>query len=254
MINVSIIGSGNAAFHLCQAFTQAKGIEVLQVFSRDRASAHFPETVEFVHDYKDLATADVYVIAVSDDVVNKVSEQLPFEDRLVAHTSGSVEIDALTAKNRRGVFYPLQTFSKNRIVDFKQVPVCVEAESPSDLKTLTTLAKAVSGHVHIINSEQRKALHLAAVFVNNFTNHLYNLGSDLCEQHGVPFEVLHPLIKETAQKIASLSPKDAQTGPARRNDQKTIEKHLALLSEEKHREVYQLLTESIQQHYGRKEL
>ncbi len=254
MINVCIIGSGNVAFHLHQAFTRSKAIEVLQIFSRGPAAIQSADKVRIIDDYKDLTVADIYVIAVSDDAVPGVAKLLPFQDRLVVHTSGSVPLDALADKNRRGVFYPLQTFSKERALDLNKVPVCVEAERPEDLKTLSSLAKSISDNVHFIDSGQRKALHLAAVFVNNFVNHLYQIGSRLCERHNIPFEVLQPLIKETAQKIVSLSPEDAQTGPARRNDQKTIEKHLALLSEEKHKEVYQLLTETIQLHYGRKEL
>lgn len=139
----------------------------------------------------------------------------------------------------------LQTFSKEKEVDFSEVPFCIETADEKDRKLLEKAAKSIGKKVYTINSEQRKAIHIAAVFVNNFTNHLYKMGKDLCEEHRIPFEVLHPLIKETASKIEILSPEKAQTGPAIRNDKKTIKKHLDLLNKAQQK-IYKVLTKSIQ--------
>ena len=138
----------------------------------------------------------------------------------------------------------LQTFSKDKKIDFSAVPFCLEAENNEDYLILEKVARTIGVKIYSVNSEQRKALHIAAVFVNNFTNHLYTIGNDICEKHQVPFEILQPLIQETSEKIKTLSPKKAQTGPAIRNDKKTIKSHLELLSKEQ-QEIYKLITQAI---------
>jgi len=153
------------------------------------------------------------------------------------------------------VFYPLQTFSKAAEVDFTQVPICIEAlNNKADLPILKKLAKAIGSESHKVNSDQRAALHLAAVFVNNFTNQIYRLAHEITESQGAEFDILKPLIKETARKLDDLSPYMAQTGPAIRNDKKTIKKHLKLLKNKHHKNIYELLTSSIQHTHGRKKL
>ena len=139
----------------------------------------------------------------------------------------------------------LQTFSKDKTIDFSEVPFCLEAENEKDYQLLVKLAKSIGKKTYNVNSEQRKALHVAAVFVNNFTNHLYKIGNDICKENNVPFEILQPLIKETAAKIEELSPEKSQTGPAIRNDKKTIKNHLDLLNKEQEI-IYKILTKSIQ--------
>lgn len=244
MIKVILLGSGNVATHLFQAFSKANGVEVVQVFSRT-ISKDFPETLQ-TSDYKEINAADVYIICVSDSAISSVSSQLSFENRLVVHTSGSTDINVLDSKNRKGVFYPLQTFTKNKSVDFSQIPICIETEVLTDFEIIEKLAKSVSNSVYLINGNQRKALHVSAVFVCNFTNHLYTIGNTICEENNIPFEILQPLIEETAEKIKSLSPSESQTGPAVRNDQKTIEKHIDFLTNENQKEIYKILTKSIQ--------
>ena len=247
MIKVIIIGSGNVAQHLIQAFAKSKKIDVAQVFSRQKeAVSHLIDSEKITSDFNNLAQADLYIIAVSDDAIAAVSSQLPFENRFVVHTSGSVSIDALDKKNRNGIFYPLQTFSKKAEVDFSQIPLCLESQKEPDLEFLKKVAELISHKVYEINSEQRKALHVAAVFVNNFTNHLYQIGNEICLENNVPFEVLKPLIQETAKKILTLSPQEAQTGPAIRNDKQTIASHLDFLLDENQKNIYQILTQSIQ--------
>jgi len=250
MIQVSIIGSGNVAQHLIIAFLKAQNsgaeIELVQVYSRQLESvAHLVDSDKITNDFKCLTEVDVYIIAVSDDAIAYVSDQLPFKNRLVAHTSGSVAIEQLNTNNRKGVFYPLQTFSKNRSVHFNSIPLCLEAKNATDYQLLEKVAVTISSSIYPINSEQRKALHLAAVFVNNFTNHLYQIGNDICNEHQVPYEILKPLIQETAEKVMTLSPKNAQTGPAKRADKETIKLHLDFISDENQRKIYETLTQSI---------
>ncbi|MFE3868240.1 Rossmann-like and DUF2520 domain-containing protein [Flavobacterium sp. LS2P90] len=256
MTKVIIIGSGNVAQHLIAAFQKSQNmgteIDLIQVFSRQKESvSHLLDLKKITDDLATLEEADLYIIAVSDDAIAAVSSQIPFKNRLVVHTSGSIPLNALDDDNRKGVFYPLQTFTKNKEVDFKTIPICLESENATDFQLLEKVAKMISDKVFAINSEQRKALHVAAVFVNNFTNHLYQIGSEICQENQVPFEILKPLISETAQKIMVLSPEEAQTGPAKRNDSATIEAHKAFLSDENHLKIYKTLTQSIQ-HNGKK--
>lgn len=251
MISVVIIGAGNVATHLYKAFDRAETVTVNQWFNRNIDSLRsYKNSVDITDDLSQLKAADVYIIAISDDAVAKLSTQLPFENRLVVHTSGTVNIHDLDKKNRRGVFYPLQTFSKNAALDFASVPICIETIEKSDLKTLKTLASAIGSKSHKVNTNQRKSLHLAAVFVNNFTNQLYRVAHEITEEEGVEFEILKPLIVETAKKVQELSPYMAQTGPAKRNDKKTIKKHLEGLKNEQHIAIYELLTASIQKTHG----
>jgi predicted short-subunit dehydrogenase-like oxidoreductase (DUF2520 family) len=246
MVSIVIIGSGNVAQHLITAFLQSNEIELIQVFSRQKESvSHLISSDKIVSEYEEIKDADLYLIAVSDNAIADVSTKLPFENRLVVHTSGSMPMEILDSKNRRGVFYPLQTFTKNKPVDFKEIPICLEAENEKDFKTIETVAKTISSVVQSISSEQRKALHVAAVFVCNFVNHLYKIGNEICEENQLSFELLKPLIIETAQKIIHLSPENAQTGPAKRNDSETINTHLNFLSDENQKEIYKLLTKSI---------
>lgn len=249
MISVVVIGSGNVAQHLIRAFLQSDAIELIQVFSRQKESvSHLIPLDKIVSEYTEIKQATLYIISVSDNVIAEVSAQLPFKNRLVVHTSGSMPMEVLDTKNKRGVFYPLQTFTKNKPVNFKEIPICLEAELASDFTLLETVARSISSVVQSISSEQRKALHVAAVFVCNFVNHLYSIGNSICDENQLEFELLKPLIVETAQKIIHLSPENAQTGPAKRNDTATINTHLNFLSDENQKEMYKLLTKSILDH------
>ncbi len=251
MIKVSIIGSGNVAQHLIVALQNSvingTEMELIQVFARQKTTLyHLLDFNKITDDWSTLAEADLCIIAVSDDAIATVSEQIPYKNKLVVHTSGAISLEILASNNRKGVFYPLQTFTKNKAVDFKIIPICIESQNASDYQLLQKVAQSISDSVFAINSEQRKALHLAAVFVNNFTNHLYKIGNDICIENNVPFEILKPLIQETAEKIMRLSPNEAQTGPAIRNDIETINAHLSFLSDENQKNIYKILTQSIQ--------
>ena len=247
MIKVVIIGSGNVAQHLVQAFAKSKEIDVIQVFSRRKETiVPLLDSNKITSSYTDLAEADIYIIAVSDDAIAKVSSQLPFENRLVVHTSGSVPMDSLDKKNRKGIFYPLQTFTKGKEIDFREIPICLENENDTDFELLEKAAQSISNNVVKSNEKQRKALHISAVFVNNFVNEMYRISNEICDENKVSFEILKPLILETVNKVMTLSPKEAQTGPAKRNDIQTIQAHLDFLSNENHTTIYKILTQSIQ--------
>ena len=255
MIRITILGAGNVATHLFKAFNEADEITVNQWYSRNIKSIEpYKNEVEISDDISKIKPADVYILAVSDDAVSEVSKQLDFENRLVVHTSGSVVMYDIDKKHKRGVFYPLQTLSKDVDIDFADVPICIEALKKEDLKTLKLMAKAIKSKPHKVNSDQRRVLHLAAVFVNNFTNHIYRIAHEITESEGAEFDILKPLILETARKVQAISPYMAQTGPAMRNDRITIKKQLKAITNEHHKEIYKLLTKSIQQTHGRKKL
>ena len=255
MISVVILGAGNVATHLFKAFNKAENINVNQWYNRHLKSIDaYKNKVNVTDDLTQLKDADVYVIAVSDDAVSELTNEIPFENKLVAHTSGSLSVYDINKKHKRGVFYPLQTFSKDAEMDFKNVPICVETIKKNDYPLLKELAITIGSPVKKINSDQRRVLHLAAVFVNNFTNQLYRIGHEITESEGAEFDLLKPLIFETAKKVQGLSPYMSQTGPAKRHDKKTIKKHIKSLESEHHKAVYELLTASIQQTHGRKKL
>jgi len=256
MISVSILGAGNVGTHLMRAVQSAKNLNLVQWYSRNPKAVKFPiKDIEFCHDLERLKMADVYIIAVSDKAISDLSKQLPFENRLVVHTSGSVAMKHLDIKHRRGVFYPLQTFSLTSEVAFSEVPFCIETMQKEDTKFLKTLANEMGSPSYMINTEQRQALHLSAVFVNNFTNQMYRIAHELSDFKSINFEVLNPLILETAKKVQHISPYSAQTGPAKRNDQVTIKQHLRTLeSHPEYQSIYELLTNSIKHTHGFKKL
>jgi predicted short-subunit dehydrogenase-like oxidoreductase (DUF2520 family) len=250
MIKVTIIGSGNVAQHLIKAFIKSEvsstEVQLVQVFSRQVEKViHLIDESKICTQLTQLLEVDLYIIAVSDGAISEISKQIPHSNRLVVHVSGSVPLVALSNKNRKGVFYPLQTFTANKELDFSNVPICIETETEIDNQLLKNVAHCLSELVYEIDTVQRKALHVAAVFVNNFVNHLYKIGGDICDENGVPFDILYPLIQETANKIALLSPEKSQTGPAKRKDMATIESHLSFLENQNQKKIYQILTQSI---------
>ena len=250
MKNVVFLGFGNLNHHLCLALSQVEDVTVKQVYNRtpiDSVSKF--EEIQFTNDISSLKDADLYIIGIPDDAIKTFSESLPFKNKLVVHTSGGVAMGELSNNNRRGIFYPLQTFSKQKAIDFKNIPICIEAEHSEDLEILKAIGSTISENVVEISSEKRLKLHLAAVFVNNFVNYLYGIGNDILKEENLAFDLLKPLILETASKIENLTPQEAQTGPARRNDKKTIDKHVMLLQNSLHREFYELFTKALNNKY-----
>jgi len=249
-MNIVFIGSGNVATHLAIAF-KAMGADIIQVWSRDSRNAEILAAITKATPVKCWdsldQTADCYVIAVKDDAIAEVASHLQDVRGVVVHTSGATEMDVLKGTGTGyGVLYPLQTFSKTKVVDLKSVPFCIEADRSETFEKIAAMAHLLSESVAEVNSEQRRILHLAAVFACNFTNHLYDLSSKLLQQHQLKFDLLKPLILETAFKVQHTQPAEVQTGPAVRNDLLTLEKHLDLLEGSPHlQDIYQLLSDSI---------
>lgn len=249
-LSIDLIGSGNVATQLALALKE-RGVQVNCIYVRNPERASMLGSVLQVPvDYISAIpeTGPLMIMAISDDFIQQVSHSIP-TTRWVAHTSGAVSMETL-AQQERAVFYPLQTFSKLKKADWSSLPILIEASTQEFASKLEELAKQLSNNVRRINSQQRKQLHIAAVMVNNFTNHLYHLSEQLLEKNGMDLDLLKPLILETASKIEKLSPFDAQTGPAARKDVHTINEHLNLLSHNQElQELYAQLTKSILKHH-----
>lgn len=233
---------------------QQAGYGIVQVYSRTEASASalagklsvdYTVTVDAI-----CRDADMYIVALKDTALQELAGSLVRgrEHALFVHTAGSMPMDIWKEAVRYGVLYPMQTFSKQREVDFRTVLFFIEASSADDLRQLRELAGRLSPKVYEVNSEQRRYLHIAAVFACNFANHMYALSAELLEKHGIPFEVMLPLVDETARKVHELTPLQAQTGPAIRYDENVINKHLSMLEDEPSvRELYEKISRSIHQ-------
>jgi len=246
MVTITILGSGKVAHHLIGNILESDQLTLQQIYARNTNSVTdlVPEN-RVVNDIKALKPADIFIIAVSDISIEEVSSQIQIPNQFVVHTSGTIPMSAIQ-QQRKGVMYLLQSFSKDKELDFSSIPFCIEANHQKDFQLLEKIAVSFSERVYKISSEQRKAIHLAAVFVNNFSNHMFTMGEDICKEYQVPFEILKPLILETAHKIMHLSPLEAQTGPASRGDENTINQHLEMLTDPTKKEIYQLITKSIQ--------
>ncbi len=253
MNKIGIIGSGNVATHLGQALRK-KGYSISFVFSRsyNRAEALANNLgAKPINDLKAVNSQgdnDLILICVPDQAIAQTIEQIT-RDTPIAYTSGSVQLETVPERDYIGVFYPLQTFSKERAIDIESVPFLIEANSESFAESLHSLAGRLSNTVLSANSEKRYQLHIAAVMVNNFTNHLYSLAANHVEDHKINFDLLQPLIRETVNKLDYMRPEEAQTGPARRGDYKVIKQHLNSLSG-RTRAIYELLSESIKEKYN----
>lgn len=247
--SVAIIGVGRVANHIATTLYQ-EGLEISGVFGRktDLAQA-LAKKVEarVITDISKPIRADLILLAVSDDAIEGVGKQLSKSNKgIVAHTSGAVPMSELPADLRRGVFYPLQSFSIGKKIIWANVPFCIEAENDADLNALGDLAERISTKVYVLSSEQRKILHLAAIFANNFANLMYEFSDELLEDAGIDREIMHPLILETANKILMQRASESQTGPASRGDLDTIRMHREILGEDNiYRKVYDLLTTEI---------
>lgn len=252
-MKLTLIGSGNLGKQLYLEFLKHPSIELIQWMDRSATATTTPENIELINSIDGLKEADCYLLAVSDNSIEQLAVQLP-KEALIVHTSGSTGLNFVSETRRSGVFYPLQTFSKDRAVEFLNLPICIEASHEKDFFFLELLAKRLHASPLRINTQQRKTLHLAAVLVNNFTNHLLTQAAALCTSQKIPFELLQPLLLETVQKQEKLTPRQAQTGPALRKDQKTINRHLKLIENEDLEKIYKTLTASIQKFYENEKL
>ncbi|MBO5882249.1 MAG: DUF2520 domain-containing protein [Alistipes sp.] len=249
---VVIIGSGNVAEAFARALVACEGVVLRQVYSRNEARGRAVAAMagtEWCGSVEHIAPADLYIISVSDRAVAEVAASLNVPaEAIVVHTAGSVPMSAIPErKGGRGIIYPLQSFTSGRDVCLKGVPLFVEAESEDVRARIEDIASRISSRVEYADSERRRVIHLAGVFVNNFVNHLYAVGGDVLGREGLDFDILKPLIAETAAKaIASSDPRSVQTGPASRGDVAVVERHVAMLSDDEcKQQIYKQITESI---------
>lgn len=243
-----IIGSGNVAYHLAKASIQ-NGISIDQIFGRNEKELQkISSELNISYSTENLQDADLYIICVSDNSVDDVSKIIAKKDCLVAHTSGSLPKEILIGEYRKSSFYPLQTFSKTKNLDYKKIPFFIETENEEDQRILTDLASKISDNVMESTHEKRKYIHLTAVFACNFVNHLFARAKEISDAQEIPFDYFLPLINETVQKISEIEPKSAQTGPAVRKDKRILELHEQLLKDES-LEIYKTMNHSIKKMY-----
>ena len=250
-MKIVIIGSGNLATQLSLAFKSA-GKTIVQVCSRteehakelaDKIGCNYTTRIEEIRQ-----DADVYIFSVKDDALGSLLASVCHKrpNGLFLHTAGSMPMDIFRGHaSRYGVLYPMQTFSKNRKVDFREIPCFVEGSDEEVLSEIRLMAASISDYVVDCDSEKRKKMHLAAVLACNLTNHCYRLAERLLESEQIDFQLFLPLIEETARKVKDMSPKDAQTGPMVRYDQNVMQMQMSMLSDERTREIYRLMAESI---------
>lgn len=247
---IVLIGAGNVATHLGLTFLN-KGLIIEQVYSRTALSANTLaaklHAVPVIRIEEIMMGADLYIISVSDDAIGEIVKKFNFGETLVVHTSGTIPMEILKkCAGAYGVLYPLQTFSKDREIDFSTVPVLIEASDPQLEIALLDLGNLISARIQVCDSEKRKIIHLAAVFACNFSNHMYTLSEEILASKLLSFDLLRPLIFETARKVMHQNPRDAQTGPAFRNDQSVMETHLQLLAgDPEKQEIYKALSKQI---------
>ena len=245
-MNIILIGQGNVATNLHHAFA-LKGLRTRMVSSREGLDS--------------LPAADVYIYAVRDEALPQVVQKIAEESKMPTnthlrtalhlHTSGTMPISVFgDALPHAGVMYFFQTFSKAKLIDdFSQIPVFVEGKQIDDLSAIFTLAQTLTPRVYEASQHDRERLHVAGVFANNFTNHMYAIAADILKDTHIPFQVLLPLIDQTAEKIRHLSPHDAQTGPAKRRDEQVMNHHLSLLTTPEQKQLYTLISQMIMQNH-----
>lgn len=247
--SVVLIGAGNLAWHIGHAL-KILPVEIRQIFNRSNESGlrlAKSLNVPFVSNPQEIAGSDLYIVCVSDDAIADLFEHLkPFIQGIVVHTAGSVGMNVLSENNSYGVLYPLQTFSKDRPVDFRRVPLLIEGSDESTLKLIRQFAMNISENVQEVNSDDRALIHLAAVMASNFSNHLLDIAGEILAGKNIQLSLLEPLMQETIRKAFELTPGKAQTGPALRGNRKTIRHHIEMLSQwPEIQEIYRVLSESI---------
>lgn len=260
-LKIVLLGAGNVGFHLGKKL-YAVGLDVEQVYSRKIAKAkRLAKKIkcDAIQKIDDISTdADLYILAVPDSAIEKVaadlSKKIP-STKLVVHTSGATPSTVLKSYFKNyGIFYPLQTFSIEREIEFANIPTCVDSNLKKHRTLLEKLGKCISQNVYQINDKERAILHVAAVFVNNFSNNLFSIGEQITSKENLPFDILKPLIKETVEKISQHSPSQMQTGPAKRGDKITIQLHLEYLEKKfpEFIDVYQIITQNINSNFSKK--
>ncbi|WP_017258367.1 Rossmann-like and DUF2520 domain-containing protein [Pedobacter arcticus] len=249
-MRIAMLGAGNVATHLSKALIKS-GNPVVQVWSRNNQNAielALQIGANSIVDFKDInQEVELVIIAVNDDAILSIANQIPKrEGQIVVHTSGSTALSVLNTHSSSGVIYPIQTFSKDVDLDFKKIPLCIEGSDDETQKLLFNLAQKLCDSVNIVDSSARLTLHISAVFACNFTNYLFAIAQELLEKSSLSFDLIKPLIFETVNKIAINLPENVQTGPAKRNDEQIMAKHLDILrANPESQEVYRLISQNI---------
>lgn len=252
MLKIVVLGNGNVATQLCQSFEKNSEVLLLQNYNRSGMTilnCNVPTTSSI----SEIIKAEIYILAFNDEALNEL-EKFRDLDGLVVHTSGATDINVLKKFKNYGVFYPLQSFKKHIPINLSKVPIAYEANTKFNEKLLYKLAGTFTNpkNIHHLNSNQRLAVHTAAVFANNFSNLMYTMALELCNDFEIDFSILKPLIFETFAKLEAYLPNQIQTGPAIRHDNTTINKHLTLLKTEEQKIIYKTLTKAIQNYYEKK--
>jgi len=255
--HIVFIGAGNVATHLATAFQQS-GKTIDQIYSRSEYSAKKLANkigCSYTTNINELnLNSELYIVAVKDQVLPEILKKIKLKKKLIVHTSGLHTMNLLKkCSENYGIFYPLQTLTIKRKINTNAIPICIEANSKTNQELLSDLAYLFTKNVSIVDSEERKILHLAAVFACNYTNYLYSIAADILKNAKIPFNLLHPLIKETAEKAIETGPNEAQTGPAHRNDLKVIQSHKKMLKNKEQKNIYSLLSKSIIKKYFQKD-
>ncbi len=247
-MKINIIGGGNLATQFLKKLLQKTEVEICQWYSRSFKKLVTKNGINKINDLNYLKPVDINLLMVPDSVISSISKKIK-NKTLTVHSSGSINLKELNNNGGKGVFYPIQTFTKEKSVDFNNLPICIETEYKSDYLFLENLARILNSKPISMSSEKRKYLHLAATIVNNFSNHLFSQAEEICINNEIPFNLLNQIIKETSLKVIKNSPKNIQTGPAKRNDKIIIEKHLKLLKNSPFKKTYKTISESIIKYY-----
>ena len=246
VINISLIGTGRLSFNLMNEILDNKSLSLNQIYGRSKfRPKNISDQIEYIKEIKNLKKSDFYFIAVSDTEIEKISNKINSYDGIVIHLSGSTNINVLSIHKNHGVFYPLQTFSYDSNLSFKQIPILIEANSKINLSKIKKLADIFSKKVYKMNSSKRLVCHISATIANNFSNHMIVSAEKILEENKINKSIIKPLIFETFNKLNKMSAKDAQTGPALRNDYITIEKHLKQLVNSDFLDLYKEVTKNI---------
>ena len=246
MINISVIGNGNVGSKLATSIDNLKNFKLLDWYGRSWINKKIPKNG--INQLTDLKKADLYILAVSDDSINMFFNFIS-TDSFVIHCSGATSIDIFKHYPRSGVLFPIQTISKLNDTLFKNIPFCIEAKNKDDLDLLKKLALSLGGSYECLNSLQRAYIHLSAVWVNNFVNHMIYKGKKICSENNISFSILKPIIKSTIKQTLISDPKKNQTGPARRRDILTLKRHDELMENLNDKKLYNSITKSIQNTY-----
>jgi len=246
MYDVTIIGNGNLGYNFSIALEKAQDFKLLQWYGRNWKNKNFNN--KSINKLSEIKKADLFIIAVSDDSISDILNYIN-KQYFVIHCSGATPIDVFHDFERGGVIFPVQTITKQIDFSFKNIPFCIESKKTSDLKLLKKLVKNLHGTFKCLDSNQRANVHLSAVWINNFVNHMISKGKKICIENNISFSLMEPILKKTVDQAISQNPDKVQTGPALRNDINTLKLHSSLIKNSDDKSLYKIITKSIQKNY-----